>query len=110
MSYPRSMSDDQPLARWKAARSMDRIAVPGELQVTKTHVVFEPKGRRAQAARFSVAFKFVVGVGTAPGTGKFFSGGKRDRLCLTLGDGSEWLFVVPELDAAIGGIRRSLPR
>ncbi|MCF8609067.1 hypothetical protein L5G28_02670 [Gordonia sp. HY285] len=102
------MDDDQPLARWTAARSMDRVAVPGELQVTKTHVVFEPKGRRAPGARFSVAFKFVVGVGTAPGTGKFFSGGKRERLCLTLGDGSEWLFVVPDLDAAMAGIRSAL--
>ena len=98
------MSDEQPLATWKAARSMDRVAVPGELQVTKTHVVFEPKGRRAQGARFAVKRSFIAGVGRAPGTGKFFSGGKQERLCLTLGDGSEWLFVVPALDEAITGI------
>lgn len=104
------MNDEQPSARWKAARSMDRIAVPGELQVTKTHVVFEPKGRRTQSARFSVAFTFVAGVGTVPGTGKFFSGGRRERLCLTLADGSEWLFVVPELDAAVERIRCSVHR
>ena len=49
---------------------MDRLAVPGELQLTKTHVVFEPKSARAQGARFSVALKYVAGVGTAPGTGR----------------------------------------
>ncbi|MBB4134131.1 hypothetical protein [Gordonia humi] len=102
------MDDEQPLARWKAARSMDRVAVPGELQLTKTHVVFEPKGRRALGARFSVAKTFIAGVGTAPGTGKLFSGGKQDRLCITLGDGSEWLFVVPELSVAIERIRGAL--
>lgn len=89
---------------------MDRVAVPGELQVTKTHVVFEPKGKRAAGARFSVAFSFIAGVGTAPGTGKFFSGGKSERLCLTLGDGSEWLFVLPELDAAVTRIRSAVSR
>ena len=104
------MEDDKPLATWKAARSVDRIAVPGELQVTRTHVVFEPKGRRAFAARFAVKRSFIAGVGTAPGTGKFFSGGKQDRLCITLGDGSEWLFVVPSLDAAITGIRDGLAK
>lgn len=104
------MNDERPLARWKAARSMDRIAVPGELQVTETHVVFEPRGRRAQGARFSVALTFVAGAGSAPGTGKVLSGGKRERLCLTLGDGSEWLFVVPELDAAVEQIRSSINR
>lgn len=89
---------------------MDRLAVPGELQLTKTHVVFEPKSARAQGARFSVALKYVAGVGTAPGTGRFFSGGRRERLCLTLGDGSEWLFVIADLQAALDAVRARLPR
>ncbi len=87
---------------------MDRIAVPGQLQLTKTHVVFEPKSKRAAGARFSVAHKFVAGVGTAPGTGKFLSGGKQDRLCLTLGDGSEWLFVISDLESATARIRAAV--
>ncbi|MGB3303798.1 hypothetical protein [Gordonia sp. (in: high G+C Gram-positive bacteria)] len=91
------MSDDKPLATWQAGRSMGKLAVPGQLQLTKTHVVFEPKSARAAGARFSVALTFVAAVGRAPGTGKFLSGGKRERLCITLGDGSEWLFVMPEL-------------
>lgn len=102
------MTDDKPLATWRAARSMGKVAVPGELQLTKTHIVFEPKSARTQGARFSVAITFVAAVGMAPGTGKFFSGGKRDRLCVTLGDGSEWLFVIAELDEAIRQIRGRL--
>ncbi|GEE00649.1 hypothetical protein nbrc107696_10950 [Gordonia spumicola] len=104
------MTDDKPLATWTAARSMDRIAVPGQLQLTKTHIVFEPKGKRAQGARFSVAHKFVAGVGTAPGTGRLLSGGKRERLCLTLGDGSEWLFVIADLESAAARIREVLTK
>ncbi len=87
---------------------MDRIAVPGELQLTKTHVVFEPKSKRAHGVRFSVSLKFVAGVGRAPGTGKLLSGGKRDRLCITLGDGSEWLFVVADLQNVIDTVRPKL--
>lgn len=102
------MTDETPLATWRAARSMGKVAVPGELQLTKTHVVFEPKSQRAFGARFSVALTFVAAVGSAPGTGKFFSGGKRDRLCVTLGDGSEWLFVIGELDDATSRIRARL--
>ncbi|MBY4568476.1 hypothetical protein ACN95_00350 [Gordonia sihwensis] len=102
------MSDDKPLAAWRAARSMGRMAVPGELALTQTHVVFEPKSKRAAGARFSVALKFVAAVGSAPGTGRLLSGGKADRLCLTLGDGSEWLFVIAELDDACTRIRERL--
>ncbi|MBM7368737.1 hypothetical protein [Gordonia hydrophobica] len=104
------MTDEKPLATWRAARSMGKVAVPGELQVTKTHVVFEPKSARTSGARFSVALTFVAGVGPAPGTGRFFSGGKRERLCITLGDGSEWLFVIAELEAAIAQIRGRLTK
>ncbi|EGD54543.1 hypothetical protein [Gordonia neofelifaecis] len=102
------MSDDSPLATWQAARSMGKMAVPGELQLTRTHVIFEPKSKRAAGARFSVRLSFVAAVGTAPGTGKFFSGGKRERLCVTLGDGSEWLFVMGGLDDVTQRIRERL--
>lgn len=105
-----AMSDDKPLATWPAARSMGKLAVPGELALTRTHVVFEPKSKRAAGTRFSVALTFVAAVGSAPGTGKFFSGGKRERLCLTLGDGSEWLFVMTDLADATTRIRERLGR
>lgn len=104
------MTDDTPLAAWRAVRSMGAGAVPGQLQLTETHVVFEPKSKRLAGARFSVAFTFIAAVGTAPGTGRFFSGGKRDRLCITLGDGSEWLFVIADLDEALARIRARLAK
>ncbi|WP_026918096.1 hypothetical protein [Gordonia shandongensis] len=104
------MTDEKPQASWRAARSMGRLAVPGRLELTKTHVVFEPKSERTAGARFSVALTFVAGAGRAPGTGKFFSGGKRERLSLTLGDGSEWLFVIADLDDAIEKITARLKR
>lgn len=104
------MTEDKPLATWTAARSMGKLAVPGQLQLTKTHVVFEPKSERTAGARFSVALTFVAAVGAAPGTGKFFSGGKRERLCVTLGDGSEWLFVITDLDDATKQIGARLKR
>lgn len=99
------MTEDQPLATWTAARSAGMVAVPGRLELTKTHIVFEPKGKRTQGARFSVQHRYVSAVGTAPGTGKFWSGGKQDRLCLTLSDGSEALFVVPDAEAVADRIR-----
>ena len=36
--------------------------------------------------------------------GGWLSGGKRDRLCLTLGDGSQWFFLVSDLDDAVQAI------
>lgn len=104
------MTDDTPLATWQAARSMGKVAVPGELALTKTHVVFEPKSKRAAGTRFSVALTFVAAVGSAPGTGRMLSGGKQERLCLTLGDGSEWLFVISDLADAAAQIRGRLKR
>lgn len=89
---------------------MGRSAVPGELQLTKTHVVFEPKGRAAKVPgiRFSVALKHLAAAGTAPGTGRFLSGGKAERLCLTMGDGSEWLFVVTDAASVADEVRKRL--
>ncbi|MFT3716524.1 MAG: hypothetical protein QM774_11430 [Gordonia sp. (in: high G+C Gram-positive bacteria)] len=91
---------------WSAARPVGRGVARGELQLTDTHVVFEPKGlaSRVDGTRFSVALTFVAAVAGVPGTGGFFSGGKAPQLCLTLGDGSQWMFVVKGLDDAVEAI------
>lgn len=100
------MSDETPLQTWRAARPMGRGLAKGTLQLTRTHVVFEPKGlaKRIDGIRFSVALKHIAAVGTVPGSGSAFSGGKLDRLCITLSDGSQWEFVVTGLGEAVAAI------
>ncbi|MDF0528504.1 hypothetical protein P0W64_06035 [Tsukamurella sp. 8F] len=104
------MAGSDETRTWSAGRSVGRGMVPGRLGLTRTHVTFEPGGvaKRTAGLRFSVQLEHVAAVGITPGTGKWLSGGKRDRLCLTLGDGSEVLFVVPELDDATACIRDAL--
>lgn len=100
------MADEQILREWKAGRPLGRGLAKGQLQLTKTHVVFEPGGmsKRLDGVRFAVSYKFLKAVGAAPGAGGWLSGGKRDRLCLTLGDGSQWFFLVSDLDDAVQAI------
>ncbi|MFT4086382.1 MAG: hypothetical protein QM658_04380 [Gordonia sp. (in: high G+C Gram-positive bacteria)] len=102
------MDDDTPLHSWRAARSMGRSVAPGRLLLTRTHIVFEPSGRSASKViglRFSMDLKHLAAAGTAPGTGRFFSGGKAERLCLTMGDGAQWLFVVADAAGVAETIR-----
>lgn len=102
--------DDTPLRRWRAARPIGRGLARGELQLTRTHVVFEPKGfaKRVQGTRFAVALRHIAAVGTVPGSGGVFSGGKADRLCITLSDGSPWEFVVGGVDEVRAEIAAAL--
>ncbi|GAA4383353.1 hypothetical protein GCM10023147_02400 [Tsukamurella soli] len=97
---------------WTANRSLGRGMVPGRLELSPTHVTFEPGrvARRTVGLRFSVRLEHIAAVGVAPGAGRWLGGGKRERLVLTLGDGSEVLFVVPELEPAVAAIRAALPR
>ncbi|AVL99153.1 hypothetical protein C6V83_01430 [Gordonia iterans] len=101
--------DDAPQQTWRARRPVGRGLAAGELQLTRTHVVFEPKGlaARVDGLRFSVAVKHLVAAGTVPGSGGWFAR-KIDRLCLTLGDGSQWEFVVDDLPGAVEAIQGRL--
>ena len=103
------MDEQKPLKSWSGARKVGRGLIRGQLELTKTHLVFEPKGMaaRADGARFSVAFGFVAAAAAVPGTGGFFSGGKAPQLCVTLGDGSEWYFLVKDLGDAVESIREA---
>lgn len=99
------MTEQKPLRTWKARRPVGRGLAAGELQLTDTHVIFEPKGlaARVDGLRFAVACKHLAGVGTAPGRGGRFSR-RLEMLCLTLSDGSQWQFVVDDLPDAVAAI------
>ena len=85
---------------------MGRGLAKGELQLTETHVVFEPKGlaARVDGIRFSVAIKHVAAIGSVPGSGGRFAS-KIERLCLTLSDGAQYEFVVDDLDDAVATLQ-----
>lgn len=103
------MNDEAPQRTWRARRPVGRGLAAGELQLTQTHLVFEPKGlaARVDGLRFSVALKHLTAAGTVPGTGGWFAR-KIDRLCLTLGDGSQWEFVVDDLSDVVETIQQRL--
>ncbi|GAA3948992.1 hypothetical protein [Gordonia caeni] len=103
------MTDQKPERTWKARRPVGRGLAGGELQLTKTHLVFEPKGlaARVDGLRFAVATKHVAAAGTAPGRGGRFAR-RVERLCLTLSDGSQWEFVVDDLPDAVAAIQGRL--
>lgn len=105
------MNDDAPLQVWKARRPVGRGLAAGRLILTKTHITFEPKGlaARVDGMRFSVATKHVAAIGTIEGQGGRFAR-KIERLCLTLGDGSQWEFVVDDLPEVITVLGAALPR
>lgn len=103
------MTDAEPLRRWRARRPVGRGLAGGELQLTETHVVFEPKGlaARVDGVRFSMALRYISAVGVVPGSGGRFAR-KIDRLCLTMSDGSPWEFVVDDLPEAVEAINARL--
>lgn len=77
---------------------MGRGLAKGDLQLTDTHVVFEPTGlaARVDGIRFAVALKHVAAIGTAPGSGGRLAR-RIERLVLTLGDGAQYQFVVDDV-------------
>ncbi|MFC0316095.1 hypothetical protein ACFQNE_11765 [Gordonia phosphorivorans] len=104
------MNDDAPLRAWKARRPVGRGLAGGQLILTRTHITFEPKGlaARVDGLRFSVATKHVAAIGTAPGQGGRFAR-RIERLCITLGDGSQWEFVVDDLPEVVAALTEALP-
>ncbi|MFT3660623.1 MAG: hypothetical protein QM809_04305 [Gordonia sp. (in: high G+C Gram-positive bacteria)] len=103
------MDDDVPQRTWRALRPVGRGLVGGELQLTETHVVFEPKGPGASVdgLRFSIALKHLAAVGIVSGRGGWFTR-RIDRFCLTLGDGSQWELIVDDLSDAVQTIQHRL--
>jgi hypothetical protein len=96
---------------WPAGRLLGKSAVRGTLSLSETHVRFTPQGiaARVQGTPFAVQLKHIAAAGVVPGTpGKLLRRGTPDRLCLTLGDGSEQLFEVSEPDGAAAAIRARL--
>lgn len=90
---------------------MGRGLAKGQLQLTATHVVFEPRGlaARVDGIRFSVAVKHLVAIGTAPGSGGRLAR-QIERLVLTLGDGSQYEFVVDDLADAVAVLQERKTR
>lgn len=98
---------------WTAARVLGKGAVRGNLQLTSTHVRFTPRGIAARVAGtpFAVQLKHLAAAGVTPGEpGRRLRRGTGPRLCLTLGDGSEHLFLLTDADGAAAAIRAALPR
>ncbi|GAC57748.1 hypothetical protein GOHSU_24_00370 [Gordonia hirsuta DSM 44140 = NBRC 16056] len=94
---------------WKARRPVGRGLARGELQLTKTHLVFEPKGlaARVDGIRFSVALRYVAAIGAVPGSGGRWAR-RIERLCVTGGDGAQYEFVVDDLDEVVAILQERL--
>lgn len=95
---------------WQATRVL-RIgnrsgAVRGHLELTDTHLRFRPAGvaSKLQGTPFSVQLKHVAAVGIVEETVGLLKR-TRQRLCVTLGDGSEQFFEVGRTDEVAEAIR-----
>ncbi|MBS4104032.1 hypothetical protein [Tsukamurella paurometabola] len=81
-------------------------AVPGHLELTDTHLRFRPAGiaAKVQGTPFAVQLKHVAGAGITEVTAGLFKR-TRQRLCITLGDGSEQFFEVGRPDDVAEAVR-----
>ncbi|TWS20650.1 hypothetical protein FK529_04725 [Tsukamurella asaccharolytica] len=99
--------------RWPATRvlSIGRRsgAVPGHLELTDTHLRFRPAGiaSKLQGTPFAVQLKHIAAAGIAEERVGLFNR-TRQRLCITLGDGSEQSFDVGRPDEVADAIRGRL--
>ncbi|MCS3781391.1 hypothetical protein [Tsukamurella ocularis] len=84
-------------------------AIPGHLELTATHLRFRPAGIAAKVGGtpFSVQLKHVAAVGIVDETVGLFKR-TRQRLCVTLGDGSEQFFDVGRPDEVAMAVRARL--
>ncbi|NMD56758.1 MULTISPECIES: hypothetical protein [Tsukamurella] len=98
---------------WPAARSLSigkrSGAVRGHLELTDTHLRFRPAGiaSKVQGTPFAVQLKHVAAAGTVEETVGLFKR-TRQRLCVTLGDGSEQFFEVGRPDEVAEAVRGRL--
>ncbi len=84
-------------------------AVPGHLELTDTHLRFRPAGiaSKLQGTPFAVQLKHIAGAGIVEETVGLFKR-TRQRLCVTLGDGSEQFFDVGRPDEVATAVRARL--
>lgn len=99
------MSESLPLLTWRANRPLGRGMAPGELQLTSTHIVFEPTGpaARVDGLRFSMALRYLAAAAAVPGSGGWLSR-KIPRVCLTMTDGAQWEFATAQVDEVVAAI------
>lgn len=95
---------------WPATRILGRAAIRGHLELTDTHVRFRPAGvaARVEGTPFAVQLRHVAGAGIVETEGGFLRR-PRQRLCVTLTDGSEQLFDAPRPDEVAAAVRERIP-
>lgn len=98
---------------WPATRVL-RIGkrsgtVRGHLELTATHLRFRPAGlaSKVDGTPFAVQLKHIAGAGIVEETVGVFKR-TRQRLCVTLGDGSEQFFEVGRPDEVAEAVRGRL--
>lgn len=81
-------------------------AVRGHLELTETHLRFRPAGlaSKIDGTPFSVQLKHIAGAGVVEDVVGLFKR-TRQRLCITLGDGSEQFFEVGRPDEVAETVR-----
>ncbi|GAA1080398.1 hypothetical protein [Tsukamurella spumae] len=84
-------------------------AVRGHLELTQTHLRFRPAGlaSKIDGTPFAVQFRHIVGAGIVEDVVGLFKR-TRQRLCVTLGDGSEQFFDVGRPDEVAEAVRSRL--
>lgn len=104
-TYCGSVSD----LSWPAIRFLGRGAVRGHLDLTDTHLKFRPGGiaKKVEGTPFAVQFKHIAGAGLIEDSGGLLRR-RRQKLSITLGDGSEHFFFVQDPDAVATSVRERL--
>jgi hypothetical protein len=101
--------DEAETATWQrlANRTQGNRAVGGRLYLTATRLLFEPNrvDARTGGHQWTAPLADIIAVGTEPRDGNPMSGGLRERLRLTLADGSAELFVISHLGEVIRVLR-----
>lgn len=98
---------------WPATRLLRvgkrTVAAPGHLDLTATHLRFRPAGLASKitGTPFAVQLKHIAGAGIVEETTGLFKR-TRQRLCVTLADGSEQFFDTPRPDEVAGAVRHRL--
>jgi hypothetical protein len=93
----------------KANRTQGRGSRGGKLYLTTERLLFSPHLFDAAfgGESCSIELSSVAEVGVQPKGGTTLGGGLRDRLRVALNDGTEHLFVVNGLDAAVARIQET---
>jgi hypothetical protein len=94
---------DKVLHSYGANRALGWRTVGGQLEFTRSRVRFTP--HRANPGQvWATELRTVRAVEKSPRTYGIFNGGLRERLRLTMADGSSEIFVVLKLDQVIAEV------